>query len=179
MHTIFAMTTPDFGPDALEVEFNNAKTIADVAIEKGVEYIIFSTLPVVREISGDKYTKVTPFDAKAKAEEYIRGLKKIKSAFISLGSFMENFQLQDFLAPQRGPDGTFVMTRHISPKAQLPLIDAVGDVGKFVGAVLAESDKYEGRRFCAATALYSMEEICATMSKASGKKVIYKQVPLE
>ena len=177
-HTVFAMTTPSFGPDDLEVEYNSAKAISDVAVEKGAEYIIFSTLPSVKEISGGKYTKVTPFDAKAKAEEYIRGLH-IKSAFYSPGSFMENFQSQTFLAPQQAPDGTWVMARHTSPKSQMPLIDAVGDTGKFVGAILAEPDKYEGKTFCAATALYSLEEVAAIMSKATGKTVVYKQIPLE
>jgi uncharacterized protein YbjT (DUF2867 family) len=178
VHTVFAMTTPSFGPDGSEVEYNSGKTIADVAVEKGAEYIIFSTLPPVKEISGGKYTKVTPFDAKAKAEQYIRGLH-IKSAFYSPGSFMENFKSQTFLPPRQAPDGTWVMARHTSPKTQLPLIDAVGDTGKFVGAILAEPDKYEGKTFCAATALYSLEEVAAIMSKATGKTVVYKQIPLE
>jgi len=178
VHTIFAMTVPSFTPDGFEVEYNSAKTIADVAVEKGAEYIIFSTLPPVKEISGGKYTKVTTFDAKAEAEKYIRGLP-IKSAFYSPGGFMENFQSQTFLAPRQAPDGTWVMARHGSPKSKIPLIDAVGDTGKFIGAILAEPDKYEGKTFCAAQGLYSMEEVAAAMTKATGKTVIYKQIPVE
>ena len=177
-HTVFAMTTPSFGPDGFGIEYNSGKTIADVAVEKGAEYIIFSTLPPVREISRGKYTKVTPFDAKAKAEQHIRGLP-IKSAFFSGGLFMENFESQTFLAPRQAPDGTWVLARHNSPNTQLPLIDAVGDTGKFVGAILAEPEKYQGKTFCAATALYSLEEVAAIMSKATGKTVIYKQIALE
>jgi uncharacterized protein YbjT (DUF2867 family) len=176
--TIFAMTPPSFGPGALGTEYNNGKMIADVAVEKGVEYIIFSTLPGVKEISGGKYTAVTPFDAKAKIEQYIRGLP-IKSAFYCPGSFMENFQSQAFLAPRQASDGTWVLARHHSPKALLPLIDAVGDGGKFVGAILAKPDYYEGKTFCAATTQYSLEEIAATMSKTTGETVIFKQVSLE
>ena len=172
------MTTPSFGPDALEVEYNSGKTIADVAVEKGAEYIIFSTLPPVKEISGGKYTKVTPFDAKAKAERYIRGLH-IKSAFYAPGFFMENFQSPNLQAPQQAPDGTWVLARHISPKSQAPLIDAVGDTGKFIGAILAEPEKYESKTFCAASALYSWEEAAAIMSNVTGKTVVYKQIPLE
>ena len=178
VHTVFAMTTPFFQPDGLEMEYNSGKTIADVAVEKGAEYIIFSTLPPAKEISGGKYTKVIHFDAKAKIEQYIRGLS-IKSAFCSPGHFMQNFHSIPFMAPQKAPDGTWVITRHHSPKAQLPMIDAAGDTGKFVGAILAEPDKYEGKTFCAATALYSSEEVVAIMSKATGKTVVYKQVPLE
>lgn len=177
-HTVFAMTMPDFGPDGFEIEYNSGKTIADVAVEKGAEYIIFSTLPPVKEISGGKYTKVTPFDAKAKAEQYIRGLP-IKSAFYSPGYFMENFQSQPFLAPQRAPDDTWFIARHISPKTRVPYIDAVGDTGKFVGAILAEPAKYEGKTFCAATALYSFEELAAVMAKTTGKTVAYRQISPE
>ncbi|KAL9030707.1 MAG: hypothetical protein Q9196_001205 [Gyalolechia fulgens] len=174
-HTVFAMTTPSFDPDRLEREYNTAKTIADVAVEQNVEYIIFSTLPSVKDISGGKYTKVTPFDAKAMAEQYIRGLH-IKSAFYSPGYFMQNIQSQPFLAPQP-VDGTWVLARHNSPKSQLPWIDAVGDTGKFIGAILAEPDKYEGQTMCAATTLYSWEELVAILSKATGKTIVYKQVP--
>ena len=178
VHTVFIMNAPSFGPDAFDVEFSSVKTIADVAVEKGAEYIIFSTLPAVKEISGGKYTKVTPFDAKAKAEQYIRRLP-IKSAFYCPGSFMENFQSATFMAPRQAPDGTWIMSRHNSPKAQYPLIDAVGDTGKFVGAILAEPNKFEGKKFCAATALYTLEEQCAIISKATGKTVVYKQIPPE
>lgn len=176
-HTVFAMTTPSFGPDGVEVEYNSGKTIADVTVEKGAEYIIFSTLPSVTEISGGKYTNVTPFDAKAKAEQHIRRLP-IKSAFYSPGYFMENLQSQPFLAPRRAPDGTWVLARHTSPKTLSPYLDAVGDTGKFVGAILAEPDKYEGKTFCAAAALYSWEELAAIMSEATGKTVVYRQIPL-
>jgi len=177
-HTVFAMTTPSFGPGGLEVEYNSAKTIADVAVQKGSAYIIFSTLPSVTEMSGGQYTHVTPFDAKAKAEQYIRGLP-IKSAFVSLGFFMENFQSQPFLAPRQAPNGTWVMSRHISSKTQFPLIDATGDTGKFVGAILAEPDKYESKTFCAAAALYTLEEIVAILSKTTGRTIVYRQISLE
>ncbi len=172
------MTTPSFGPDAVDVEFHSAKMIADAAVEQGAQYIIFSTLPSVTEMSAGKYTRVTAFDAKAKAEQYIRGLP-IKSAFCSLGSFMENLQSQTFLAPQPSPDGTWIMSRPVSSEVQLPLLDAVGDTGKFVGAILAEPDKYEGKTFCAATALYSLGEIIAALSKNTGKPIIYKKIPFE
>lgn len=178
VQTVFLMTPPSLKPGGMLDEYNAAKMVADVAIEKGLEYIIFSTLPPVTEISGGKYTKVLPFDAKAKAEQYIRGLP-IKSAFFFPGGFMENFLNQPFSVPHKAPDGTWVLSRHHSPECQIPLIDAVGDTGKFVGAILAEPDKYEGETFHAATALYTMDEVAAVMSKATGKTVVFKQVSVE
>ncbi|KAJ5899597.1 hypothetical protein N7495_004341 [Penicillium taxi] len=177
-HTIFAMTTPSLGPSALETEYNHAKTIADVAIEKGAKYIIFSTLPSVAKISGGKYTKVAHFDAKAKAEQYIRNLP-IKSAFIALGFFMENLLLMPFLAPQAAPDGNLVLSYPLSPETRFPMVDATEDTGKFVGAILSQPDKYEGKTFYASTRLYSLEEITAIFSKVIGKTVIYKRISTE
>lgn len=181
-HTVFAMTTPSFGPSALETEYESGKTISDVAVAQGASFIIFSTLPPIAEISRGKYKKVALFDAKAKVEQYIRSLP-VKSAFYSPGCFMENYNsLWTFLAPRKSPDddeGTWIMTHSTSPQTPLPFIDAVGDTGKFVGAILASPDKYAGTTFCAATALYTWEEVAALISKTSGKKVVYKQVPVE
>lgn len=33
-HTVFAMTTPSFDPNGLEIEYNNGKRIVDVALKK-------------------------------------------------------------------------------------------------------------------------------------------------
>lgn len=178
-HTVFAMTAPtSFNPEAAEREYQNARTIADVAVEKGAEYLIFSTLPSVHDISGGKYTKVGAFDTKAKAEKYMRELP-IKTAFYCPGSFMENFAAQPYLLPRDTGDGTWLMARHMSPTALIPLIDAAGDSGKFVGAILADPGKYEGKTLHAATALYSLDQIAAIMSKATGKQIVYKQIPVE
>jgi uncharacterized protein YbjT (DUF2867 family) len=175
VHTVFAMTAPSLSPD---IEYNIVKTIADIAVEKDAEYIIFSTLPSVHELSGGKYTKVTPFDTKAKAEQYVRGLP-IMSAFCSLGSFMENFQSQTLLAPRKADDGTWVVALHVAPNIQWPLINAVRDTGKFVGAILAKPVEYNGKTFCAATKFYSLEEMIAIMSKATGKTIVYKRISQE
>ncbi|KAH8900519.1 putative hscarg dehydrogenase [Thozetella sp. PMI_491] len=174
-HTVFIMTIPVWGPDAVQAECNHAKTMADIAVEQGVEYIIFSTLPAVAEFSGGRYTHITPFDAKALAENYIRSLP-VKSAFCSFGFFMENFRSQPFLGPQPAPDGTWVLSRPISSKTQFPYLAATKDVGKFVGAILAEPDKYEGTTFCAAQAHYTLEEIVSALAKSSGKTIVFKQI---
>lgn len=177
VHSVFAMTTPAFGPDSEDVENQSARTIADVAVEKGVELFIFSTLPSATKISGGKYTKVAPFDQKAKAEAYIRTLP-IKSIFYCPGTFMQNFHALGFLGPQKATDGSgaYVLTRANSPQTKTPLIDAVSDTGKFIGAILAEPETYVGKTICAAQGLYTLQEIADAMSRASGKKVVYKQI---
>ncbi|KAJ5921568.1 hypothetical protein N7454_009042 [Penicillium verhagenii] len=152
VHTVFAMTTPSLGPEAFEVELGNAKRIADVAVEQGAEYIIWSTLPSVRDISKRQIHR---------RQEYIRALP-IKSSFLSLGSFMENYQSQPFLFPTKADDGTYVMARHISPQAKFPLLDAVDDAGKFAGLSSLIPPK-----------------IADLLSKSSGKTIVYKQVSVD
>jgi uncharacterized protein YbjT (DUF2867 family) len=189
-HTIFALTAPSFGggPHSRAQEFATGKNIADAAVANGTSYIILSTLPNVTALSNNKYTKVTSFDAKADVEAYIKTLP-LRSAFFAPGSFMQNFQsimaprpttttTENTPATQPG-DSEFVVARPVSPETKLPLIDTVGDTGKFVGAILADPDKYEGKTFCAATKLYSLAEMCRIMSEKSGKTVKYVQLSEE
>lgn len=179
VHAVFLMTTPTFGPDAKEAEVAAAKLAADVAVAQGVEYIIFSTLASVLEISGGKYTKASHFDAKAEAEKYIRSLP-IKSAYFMPAFFMENFHAFA-LAPFRSPTDAdkWIITLCAAPSTRIPLLAVVPDSGKFVNAILAEPEKYEGKTFVAASELRSLEEIAAAMSKATGKNVVYEELSAE
>ena len=172
-HTVFTLSVPIFEANGKNKEVSRGKVMADIALAEGVKYLIFSTLPHVSTVSGGKYTNVTAWDAQAEIEEYIRSLP-IQSAFFSPGSFMQNFQNR--MAPRPTGSGAYVISRPVPPHTQLPLIDTAGDTGKYVGAILAEPDKYEGKVFCAATALYSMEEMAQIISKVSGKKVSYEPV---
>ena len=171
VHTVYIMTTPDFSPNAVEVEFNGGKSLADTAVAKGVQYIIFSTLPNVTEISAGKCVKVTPFDAKAKVEQYIRGLP-VNSAFVSPGFFMENFNYP-FYKPQKTLDGSWILPRDTPAESKVPFIDAGRDLGKYVGAILAQPDKYHGKTLCLAVKQYTWQEIADLISKITGQKVTF------
>jgi uncharacterized protein YbjT (DUF2867 family) len=125
-------------------------------------------------MSDGKLQKLDHFDVKAEIEEYIRTLP-IKSSFFAPGSFMQNFG--HMMAPHPTGDGTYALSNFVKPETQLPCIDVVGDTGKYVGAILAEPEKYEGKVLSAATDLYSYDEIVQIMSKMSGKTVKYNQLP--
>jgi uncharacterized protein YbjT (DUF2867 family) len=133
-HTIFLMTAPSYSSTWKGSEWAQGKAIADAAVAQGAHYIIFSTLPHVKVVSGGKYTKVMGFDTKAEIEAYIRKLP-VRSAFFAPGSFMQNWLSN--LKPQKSTDGDYYVERFVSPQTQLPLIDTAGDNGKFVGAILA------------------------------------------
>jgi uncharacterized protein YbjT (DUF2867 family) len=171
---VFIMTTPTFSGEQLEgSEITRGKAIADAAVAAGLDYIIFSSLPASIKISSGKYKGIAHFDAKAEVEEYIRGLP-IKSTIYTPGWFMQNFTRH--MGPQLMDDGTYAILNIVNPRIRLPLIDVVADTGKFIGPVLAEPEKFEGKVLSAASGIYTYEEVVQVMSKTSGKTVEYKQV---
>lgn len=174
-HTVFALTTTIYDSEVYARELRQGKAIADAAVAAGVQYLIFSSLPHVSVISGGKYKGVESFDAKAEVEIYIRGLP-IKSAFFKPGSFLQNFH-SHFLKPNPVGDGTFAIFGVVTPETELPLIDTADDTGKYIGAILAEPEKFEGKDMCASTEVLTNDEVCQKMSEISGKTVVYKQLP--
>ncbi|KAG0310534.1 hypothetical protein BGZ97_012497 [Linnemannia gamsii] len=135
-HTVFAATLTIYD-DQMEIrERAQGKALGDAAVAEGVQYLIFSTLPHANKISDGVYS-VPSFDVKAETEQYIRGLP-LDSAFFSPGSFMQNYL--GMAAPYPVGDGTYAFSNIVSPQALYPLIDILGDTGKYVGAILAEPD---------------------------------------
>ncbi|KAF9345543.1 hypothetical protein BGX26_003015 [Mortierella sp. AD094] len=174
-HTVFAVTTTVYDEQLRSREYGQGKAIVDAAVAAGVQYFIFSTLSNTIKISGGKYHHVDQFDVKYDIEQYVRA-QPLKSAFFAPGSFMQNFN--DNMAPRPTGDGAYVIANVVTPQTKLPLID-INDTGKYVGAILAEPEKYEGAIFSAATGLYSLEEVAEIMSKETGKTIKYKQLPRE
>ncbi|KAG0017811.1 hypothetical protein BGZ81_010524 [Podila clonocystis] len=174
-HTVFAATMTVYDNQIYTREHAQGRALADAAVEAGVQYLIFSTCPHISKVSNGVYT-VASFDVKADTEEYIRSLP-IKSAFFAPGSFMQNYL--GMWAPHPIGDGTYAISNIVSPQAQFPLIDTFGDTGKYVGAILADPEKFEGKVISAATGLYSSDEVAQAISKATGKVVKYNQMPVD
>lgn len=168
--TLFFMTPVLPGADGSEYHFG--KVIADAAVEAGVKYIIFSTLPFAREISNGK-NPVPHFDNKAKVEQYIRSLP-VKSSFYCPGCFMQNFLTN--LAPQPQSDGSLVIQSILGAGTDLPIVDAVTDTGNYVGAILAQPEKYQGKVLFAASEFTNFNEIAKTMSNIYDRPISYQQV---
>jgi uncharacterized protein YbjT (DUF2867 family) len=172
---LFFITTTQYTTSSREVETRQAKNICTAAIEQGVKYIIFSSMSHPLKISNGKLKNVEHFDDKAEIEEYIRSLP-VKSAFFAPGSFMQNFITH--VCPRPVGDGTFAISNIIHPATLVPLID-ISDTGKWIGAILSQPDKYEGKFFAAAAGLWTFTEACDLMSKVAGKTIKYQQVPDE
>ncbi|KAH8698771.1 hypothetical protein BGW36DRAFT_376713 [Talaromyces proteolyticus] len=174
-HTVFAVTLMVSAENVPKSqEYIQGKAMADAAVAVGAEYFILSTLSNVSQITNGKITNVEHFDQKAQLEEYVRTLP-IKSAFYAPGFFMQNFI--NILVPQPVGDGSFVLVNVTTPQTQFPLIDIVEDTGKFIGSILMEPARFEGKTVRAAERLVSLEEIAETMSHVLGKTVRYNQIP--
>ncbi|MCJ1330863.1 hypothetical protein MMC10_007550 [Thelotrema lepadinum] len=172
VHTVFVLTNFfDHLSKAREIE--QSKKIADIAVAQGVEFLIYSSLPSAAKISDGVYNDVQHFDGKADSEEYIRG-RPIKSAFYWPGCYMQNF-FSDF-RPYPAGDGSFAITNLMKPDTLVPLLD-ITDTGKYVGAMLADPSKFSGRDIAAAPSCYSFEEVAQEIGKATGRKVVYRQIP--
>lgn len=172
-HSAFLVTNSIFDEHLYERELTQGQNAADVAVEADLKYLIFSTLPSVRQISSDRYTKVWHFDVKYQIEQYIRCLP-ISSAFIAMGCFMQN--LTNALEPRPVGDGTFEMATSMPPDTRLPMINTT-DIPVFVAAILREPDAFQGKIIHAAAELRSLDELAQTVSLATGKTTRYRQLP--
>ncbi|KAL3257308.1 hypothetical protein ABHI18_006954 [Aspergillus niger] len=175
-HTVFANTPTIYDGHTYEHEVAHGCALIDAAVAVGVPFYIYSTLPSISKISQGWLKNGGHFDGKEEVEQYIR-TQPIRSAFVAPGSFMSNFH--DTMAPRRMENGDYALLLPVPDHIRLPLVDTEADLGKWVAAILADFDQYEGKVLCCATALYSFEEIVETMSRVSGKTVTYREVPVE
>lgn len=175
-HTVFLVTNTAYDQDLKAREFRQSKNVADSAVAAGAQYIIFSTCPAASRLCNQP---VAAFDSKADIETYIRSLP-VNSAFFAPGMFMQNFLSSQ--APREDPAfaagvTTYSIKNFISPDALFPCIDTVQDSGKYVGAILADPDKYAGTVFSASTRFYSYQKCAEIITRVTGKKTVYVQLP--
>ncbi|GLA47648.1 hypothetical protein AnigIFM63604_002328 [Aspergillus niger] len=175
-HTVFANTPTIYDGHTYEHEVAHGRALIDAAVAVGVPFYIYSTLPSISKISQGWLKNGGHFDGKEEVEQYIR-TQPIRSAFVAPGSFMSNFH--DTMAPRSMENGDYALLLPVPAHIRLPLIETEADLGKWVAAILADFDQYEGKVLCCATALYSFEDIVQTMSRVSGKTVTYREVPVE
>ncbi|KAL8669221.1 MAG: hypothetical protein Q9168_006181 [Polycauliona sp. 1 TL-2023] len=147
---VFAMTN-FWEKGSAEVEVAQGKAMADAAVAAGAELIIWSSLP--------------NFDSKAKVEAYIRTLP-VKSAFFMPAMYMQMFT--HMFKPKPNDKGELIFS--VTWNGQCPAID-ITDTGKFIVPALLNPDKYNGKRFTAATAFYTPVEMVDAWKKVTGKEV--------
>lgn len=152
-HTVFALTNTQENGNTVTIETTQAKVLCSELLQVKATFVIWSSLPYAREISKGELD-VKHFDVKAEIEQHIRGLP-IKSSFFTPAYFMQN--LIDFRMSPRlssAEEKLYVFSNCCNENTLMPLID-VTDTGKWVGAILSQPERYEGKAIAAGENLYT------------------------
>ncbi|KAH6633810.1 hypothetical protein C7974DRAFT_424083 [Boeremia exigua] len=177
VNTLFFLTATQYTGNTRDIETRQAKAVCTAALAAGVSYIIYSSMSHPTMLSGGQYKNVEHFDDKAEIEVYIRSLP-VKSSFFAPASFMQNF-LGPFMRPMPSEKvGEWVLANCAYGHSRMPFID-IEETGKWVGAVLAKPEEYNGKTFAAAAEILSMDEVAKIVATVTGKKVSHQHVPDE
>jgi uncharacterized protein YbjT (DUF2867 family) len=163
MEAMFSVATPyERGPEA---ETRQSILAADAAAAAGA-YLVYSSVA-----NADRQTGVPHFDSKFAVEEHIR-TRGIEATILAPVYFMENafFGLAQL---RQGVYGSPLL-----PTRRLMQV-AVSDIAGAAVAALENRDRYAGKRYDLAGDELSGEEVVAILSKATGRRISYFQVPME
>ena len=111
---------------------NIAEAAESPSVLKTLESFIFSSLSHASKWSGGKYTSVYHFDSKA---EMIRLTRErcpgvaAKMSIMIVVHYATSWKMFSKLAPQKQPDGSFLLSRNTPSTFKMPLIVTHRDIG--------------------------------------------------
>jgi uncharacterized protein YbjT (DUF2867 family) len=163
--SIFLMGTPL--EDGIEGETRRGKMMADIAKEKNVKHLVYSSVA-----NADRNTGIPHFESKYKVEQHIQNLG-IPYTIIGPTFFMEN--LLTYLKPglEQGQ-----LALPLSPSTILQHI-ALENIAEFSTLVLERRNSFLGRRIDITSDELTGEQAVKILSEELGRKIKYVQVPLE
>ena len=164
-----------------EKEKEGARVMAEALKKAGVKHAIWSTLEDTRKFIPlddnrmptllEKY-KVPHFDAKEESNEYFTAAG-VPTTFLYTSFYWENF-IYFGAGPQKGPDGKIYLTMPMGDK-KLPGI-ASGDIGICAYGIFKRGSDMIGKKIFIAGEHVSGEKMAASLSRATGKEIIYNNV---
>jgi uncharacterized protein YbjT (DUF2867 family) len=142
------------------------KNIADVAVETGVDHIVFSGAGY-----HDRDLEIAALQPAGEVEQYIRSLD-VPATFLRPVWFMHNLEpvFEDVL------DGTLALP--VEKEVTLQMID-VNDVGRATSRVVAAPDEFAGEGFDLAGDEHTLSEMARILSDVTGADVRPSSVPIE
>nr|CAD6436209.1 NmrA/HSCARG family protein [Rhizobium sp. Q54] len=146
-------------------EVRHGISIANLAVESGVEHFIYSSGASV----GDKPTGVERFDAKSRIEAHVRALPFI-ATIVRPMIFMEML-----VRPGLGLDQGRLLSL-IHPEQSIHLT-AVKDIGKFVAAMFGDRTQFGGMTLKIASDRVTGRDIEAALTEAAGYPIFYGRLP--
>ena len=154
---------------AKEREIVQGKAVGDICKKQGVKHLVYSGLEHVQEIIGKECPH---FDGKGIVEKYLDEIG-VPNTSTRVSFYYENFI--DF-SPQKGEDGTYMMTFPMDGP-----MDGIctSDVGGVVAAIFDRPKEFIGKKVGLSGDKMTLHEYAAIMSEVSGKTLKYNQVPPE
>lgn len=158
---------------------NIAEAAASPSVVKTLERFVLSSLSDARKWSGGKYKTVYHFDSKY---EMIRQTQErfpevaAKTSTVQIGNYVTNWKAFKNLAPQKQPDGSFIMSRTTPPTFKMPLIVTHKDTGAFVKALI---DIPPGKDILAVSEYMTFPDWMEIWGRVLGVKASYKQLSNE
>lgn len=144
-----------------EEEERYGMLIADLAVETGVNHLIYTSGGAV----GEQLTGMGHFDSKARIEAHIRTLP-ITATIVRPAAFMEMLVMPGF-GLDEGRYNFFVR-----PDQSIQLI-AVEDIGKIVAVLFSDPTRFGGATIDIASDTVNGAELGAALSKAAGRPITY------
>ena len=163
--SIFLVGTPV--EDGIEGEIRRGKMMADIAKEKNVKHLVYSSVA-----NEDRHTGIPHFESKYKVEQHIQNLG-IPYTIIGPTFFMNNFLT--YLKPglEQGQ-----LALPLSPYSILQQI-ALKNIAEFATLVLERRNSFLGKRIDIASDELTGEQAAKILSDELGREIKYIQVPLE
>jgi len=142
-----------------------------------VSHFVWSSLHDVATISGGRLP-TTHYTGKNRVEEYARvRYPHLHSTYFYAGFYASNLVNFPVFAPQKQEDGSYVLAYPVPRNTRLPIYD-VEDSGPVVAHIFENRDNYKNKRILCGGYYTTVEEIAATISKVTGKKVTFKQIEI-
>jgi uncharacterized protein YbjT (DUF2867 family) len=153
----------------VEREEEQGKRFAEIAKKKGVFHFVYSSVG-----SANRSTGIPHFENKWRIEQTVRALRFPSYTIIRPVFFMENFVSPWFLPGLL--EGKLLMG--IKPETTVQMI-AVDDIGKYGLMAFERQEKMNGVDFDIAGADHTMPETAAILSRETGGKIEFAEVPKE
>ncbi|RIA96984.1 hypothetical protein C1645_814635 [Glomus cerebriforme] len=145
------------------------KMFADIAKERGVDWLIYSSLPDTTTESYGKYPDIIQCTGKNHVEQYIRTLGIPNSTFVYLGFYSQNFGTSLPLIPKENGEIDLTIP-YLEENDQLPIIDVDSDTGPIVAKIIEEGPaKWNGKKVPVAAEYVTLKYIIDVLTKVTGK----------
>jgi PAS domain-containing protein len=176
-HRSFDFTKRIVRPDGEIRHVRCVGTVDDLQRQtRGVKHFIWSTLPDVGAISGDKFN-VPPFTGKAKIDRVVKDGGFENYTFVIAPFYYQN--LAGALAPQKQADGSMGWALPLDPTLRVIHMGDINELGNIVAGAFAHPDEAGNGQYLPLVGDFmSFDEIVETVNR-QGHNYSYKQVPKE